>query len=136
MSCISRSLIPAIRQSPTPLLLSQWKNTYILGSRTTPQMALVTSAAMAYVSYHFRSSSEGKLWALASTLAILILPYTWVVVFPTNKFLEEWHKKEGLGIDRKDIDDKISEWTHKQFTRMCMTLSGGLLALFAVVRRS
>ncbi|POS86424.1 hypothetical protein EPUL_003497 [Erysiphe pulchra] len=136
MTCISRFVIPAIRQSPTPLLLSQWKDTYILGSRTAPYMALVNATAMAYVSYHFRSSSEGKLWALASVLAISIIPYTVVVVFPTNKFLEEWHEKEGLGIYRKDVDEKISEWTYKQSTRSCLTLTGGLLALFAVIRRS
>ncbi|RKF62993.1 Anthrone oxygenase encC [Erysiphe neolycopersici] len=136
MICTSRLVIPAIRQSPTPLLLSQWKNIYTIGSRTAPKMALITSTAMAYVSYHFCSSSEGKLWALASVLAISIIPYTIVVVFPTNKFLEEWHKKEGLGIDRKDVDEKINEWTYKHSIRTYLTLSGGLIALFAVIRRS
>ncbi|KHJ33028.1 putative duf1772 family protein [Erysiphe necator] len=133
---ISRFVLPAIRQSPTPILLSQWKGTYNLGSITSPPLALLSSSAMAYVSYYFRSSADGKLWALASAFAISIIPYTFIVVFPTNKFLEEWHSIEGQGVERKDVDDKINEWAYKHSARTCLTLAGGLLALFTVLHGS
>ncbi|RKF80235.1 putative duf1772 family protein [Golovinomyces cichoracearum] len=131
---IIQYVIPAIRKSPTPLLLSQWSDTYRRGALTIPPTTILTSSALAYVSYHFRSTSECKMWGLASAMAIAIVPFTFIVVFPTNKILEGWHKNDGQGIDRKEVDAKVIEWTYKHSARSCMSLAGGMLALLAMVR--
>lgn len=107
---------------------------YRRGAATAPPIALFTSSSLAYVSYHFRSSPEYRLWALASALVIGIIPFTFISIYPTNKELESWKDQEGRGVERKDVDDKLTEWTSKHTARSCLSIAGGSLALFTMIR--
>ncbi|KAI1002887.1 hypothetical protein K3495_g5315 [Podosphaera aphanis] len=131
---ITGYLVPAIRQSPTPLLLAQWRQMYRSGSYTAPPTAAVTCGALSYVSYYFRFSPEWRLWALSSVLSISIVPFTFLVVFPTNKVLETWQDRNGEGVDRREVDKQITRWTYKHTARSCLSVFGGLIALFGVIR--
>ncbi|CCU82476.1 unnamed protein product [Blumeria hordei] len=130
---IAGFMIPAIRQSPTPILLSQFRQMYRRGSNSAPPIAVVTATALAYVAYHFRLTSAWKQWALASALSISIIPFTFVVIYPTIRTLEGWDDTHGEGIDRKDVIEVISAWNRRHIARSSLSLLGGLLALYALI---
>ncbi|TVY46341.1 Noranthrone monooxygenase, partial [Lachnellula occidentalis] len=96
---ISFSLIalPRILESPTPLLIQQWKHLFTSGRATLPPMALLSSSLFFYLASQARSSSskptsalpEESFWGYvaAGVLALSIVPYTMVFMSPTNERL-------------------------------------------------
>ncbi|TVY14581.1 Anthrone oxygenase [Lachnellula arida] len=81
--------LPRILESPTPLLLQQWKNLYTSGKSFMPPLALLSSSLFFYLASQARSrspSSADRFWGYvaAGVLALSIVPYTLVFMSGTN----------------------------------------------------
>ncbi len=110
---LSALLIPRFLEAPTPLMLRQWSNMFERTRRPFPAAAAAAAAgyfALAYY-YAFRTATgavAGRLYALSGSLCIGIVPYTLVLIMPTNKKLfakvDEVNKLGLLAQD--DVDNK------------------------------
>lgn len=85
-------LIPRLLESPTPLMVRQWQRSYNVTVVFFPSVLQPVAAVFYYLSWHFRRAGGGggapaqsKLYLAAGLLCSAIGPYTWFVVFPTNR---------------------------------------------------
>lgn len=85
-------LVPRLLESPTPLMVRQWQRSYNITVVFFPSILQPVAAIFYYLSWHFRragggggASTQSKLYLAAGLLCSAIGPYTWFVVFPTNK---------------------------------------------------
>ncbi|TVY49368.1 hypothetical protein LCER1_G007911, partial [Lachnellula cervina] len=94
-SSISFSLValPRILESPTPLLIQQWKNLFNAGKLWMPPFALLSSSLLFYLASQARSRSPSsasvapdRFWGYvgAGVLALSIVPYTVLFMSGTN----------------------------------------------------
>ncbi|KAN0117714.1 protein of unknown function (DUF1772) domain containing protein [Hyaloscypha variabilis] len=92
--------IPRLLESPTPLMLRQWRKMYIAGKHVAIPCAFLSSLSYFYLSYSSFSSTNpfaggggfgnrvGVAYATAGILSVGIIPVTFAVLMPTNHKLE------------------------------------------------
>lgn len=84
-------LIPRILESPTPLMVRQWLRAYSNTKLFFPAVLEPTAVVFYLLAWHFRRGSvsllaaPSRLYLAAGLLCQAIGPYTWFVVFPTNR---------------------------------------------------
>src|SRR5438045_4213503 len=86
---MSALVVPRILESPSPLLLRQWKHLFEIGRATMPPLSLLTTLAVSYLAYESKNNSAAlphkwKLYLISSILNIGIIPYTLTIMLPTN----------------------------------------------------
>ncbi|TVY22928.1 Noranthrone monooxygenase [Lachnellula hyalina] len=109
---ISFSLIalPRILESPTPLLIQQWKNMFESGKFFMPPIALLSSSMLFYLASQARSPksvlSEDRFWGYvaAGVLALSIVPYTLLFMNGTNS---------RLLVGEKEVESTVRELVRK-----------------------
>jgi hypothetical protein len=83
--------IPRILESPVPLMLRQWAKMFNFGKAVMVPIVLVSSISYYYLAYKAwptRSvSSKANAYLLAGTLCIAFIPFTLLLIEPTNKAL-------------------------------------------------
>ncbi|KAF2200729.1 hypothetical protein GQ43DRAFT_441288 [Delitschia confertaspora ATCC 74209] len=137
--------IPAIMQGPAPLAARQWRQIYDLGKKVGPGLAAIGTATLAYVAYQEDPTSfPFKLNVAACLMLPSIVPYTLVVMAPTNKGL--YSKASSLA--STDLSDKSAEtsiereetvhalldkWATLNLGRALVTLVGTAAAMWAAV---
>ncbi len=85
---VSVLVIPRLLESPTPLMLRQWRNMFEFSKWVIPGAAEVAAAGYVFFAYRAGLSTlPGKLYLLASALSAGIVPYTLAVIMPTNRKL-------------------------------------------------
>jgi len=97
-------LVPRLLESPTPLLLQQWQRAYLAGrSRFAPLFALngLLCFYLAWATRHLPASAairKSTGYLAAGFCALGILPYTLLVIKPTNdKLLRKADDTKALG---------------------------------------
>ena len=75
---------PARLSCGVELAVTEWRPSYKRGTRMQAPLAVVGSLA-ALISWWF---DRGSAWLIGGLLLLLIIPYTLVVILPTNKRLE------------------------------------------------
>ena len=87
---LSTNLIPRLLESPAELMLRQWQHMFDSSKIMYPGMAVAASLAHGYIYMSARrtlGAAASKLPLLAAGLSLAIVPYTVVVLFPTNREL-------------------------------------------------
>ncbi|ELR04378.1 hypothetical protein VC83_06587 [Pseudogymnoascus destructans] len=81
--------VPRLLESPTPLLLKQFKHMFAAGHDTVPAGTVVAVTSLLYLAYDSRAagSPAWRGYATAAALALGIIPYTLIVMMGTNKVL-------------------------------------------------
>lgn len=155
----SQLSIPAISLSPLPLRLSQWSLIYTSGAKVSPPLAIFSLFTWGYASYlsysHSHSpsisssislsgdgTSDWVLYVLAGGLSFSILPWTLIMMMPTNNELLRRAKvakeREGKG-EVKEEEDKesgklIEKWDGLHFVRFWLPTLGAAVGLYAVLK--
>jgi hypothetical protein len=87
--------IPRLLESPTPLMLRQWRKMFIAGKYAAIPGALLSSVSYFYLAYNSLSSSNpfagngaGYSYLASGVLSVGIIPFTFAVLRPTNNKLE------------------------------------------------
>ena len=87
--------IPRLLESPTPLMLRQWRKMFIAGKHAAIPGALLSSVSYFYLAYNALSSSNpfagngaGYSYLASGVLSVGIIPFTFAVLMPTNNKLE------------------------------------------------
>ncbi|ERS96858.1 uncharacterized protein SPSK_00059 [Sporothrix schenckii 1099-18] len=92
---LSTFLVPRLLESPTALMLRQWGRTFQAGKIVFPGAAATAAAAFGFVYYRTANAatpssievSASALPLVAAGLCLSIVPYTLLILRPTNKEL-------------------------------------------------
>jgi hypothetical protein len=92
---------PARISCGVPLAVAEWRPSYKRGTRMQAPLALIGSFS-ALAAWWFEG---GAAWLIGGVLLLLIVPFTLVVIFPTNKRLEsqelDLHSEEASRLLRR-----------------------------------
>lgn len=108
-SAVTTSNAPSSRTPSTNSahLARQWAKVYAIGHRAGPGLALSCSAAYFTAFRYLPQSStiQGRLYITALIVALLIIPYTLIVMIRTNN---ELHRRANAAeTDRNDSSEEI-----------------------------
>jgi hypothetical protein len=143
---LSFMMIPSLLEAPAPLLAKQWKKAYDKGKALAPPISLLASGIFGYLAYRERSTSTTafSLYTTAAVLGPSIVPYTLIVMGPTNKKLLE--KADSLA--SSTVGDAVAEaraakedtvhaladkWASLNLVRAIISLTSSVLAAWATI---
>ncbi|OAL71090.1 hypothetical protein A7D00_4753 [Trichophyton violaceum] len=149
--------------SPISHIATQWRHAYNIGKSSMPFCAIGAGTAYAYLSYVFRHETTlrpadtrtSNWYLLASGLVMSIIPYTLLVMSPTNKSLlsraEVADAESMTGVSkakeaasktsgdskatREDVEvlNWLKGWAELNVVRSMFPLAGTLAALYATL---
>jgi Domain of unknown function (DUF1772) len=128
---VSAYVVPRILESPSPLLLRQWKHLFESGKATIPPLSLITSIAIGYLAYEAKGNPNAlphqwKLYLISGILNLGIVPYTLVVMLPTNnKLLAKAEETSSLKADDKLVEVGLGGESAHQLVDRWATLNLG-----------
>ncbi|KAE9377247.1 hypothetical protein N431DRAFT_555484 [Stipitochalara longipes BDJ] len=143
--------IPRLLESPTPLMLRQWRKMYIAGKHTAIPCAYLSSLSYFYLAYSSFSSSNpfagngaGYSYVAAGVLSLGIIPFTLTVLMPTNNKLER-KEEETRALEKTDEVVEIGiaggetakvlvdRWGVLNLWRVVMLLTASLVGIWTSV---
>jgi len=118
---------PARLSCGIPLALTEWRPSYKRGTFMQAPLAIVGSL-LAFVSWWF---DRNPAWMVGGLLLLGIVPFTVVVIFPTNRALES------ISLDESGrADQLLRRWGTLHSVRAAISFAAFLILLFALQRRS
>lgn len=136
-----------------PELLHQWARTYHYGHQVLPAMAVGTALLYGYIAVAARKqqrqkqhaktdarrleSTQWTLLALAGLATFAMVPFTWLVMVPTNNELfrlERASRSNADVIGFADARSLVVSWSLMHLTRSLMPLAGAVLGALAAFR--
>ncbi|KAB8067110.1 hypothetical protein BDV29DRAFT_196689 [Aspergillus leporis] len=114
-------------------LYHQWTRMYHYGHQVLPTMAVTTFLLYGYTAVKRRRA--GRPWGifvLAGLTTLSMLPFTWLVMVPTNN---ELFRREKLGLSDVsilEIDDAkalVVKWSRMHLARCLMPLAGAIVGM-------
>lgn len=139
---LSTLVVPRLLESPTPLMLRQWARVLMAGKHTFPALGAAAAAPYWYLAYRFWGAGGtrvGQLYLLAGALCVGIVPYTLVVVMPTNrkllrkvdetKWLAEADEVVETGAREESAKYLVDHWGMLHLGRVAMGAVAGMIGL-------
>ena len=135
--------------APEPLVARQWKKVYDRGVSTSPPLALTSALMFSFVSYKWYGTlnqPKAELYGLSALLTIGIVPYTLLVMLPTNKkLMNRAEEAEALSAEQQLIGAKdtskdpstkelLDRWATHNLARGLFPLAGSVLGLWTSLR--
>ncbi|CAK3885142.1 unnamed protein product [Lecanosticta acicola] len=144
----SISTVPALAQSPAPLLAKQWKIQFDADKALAPAVALFSSGVFGFLAYRDNAWTKTSiLYATSSTLLAALIPYTFVLAEPLNKKLES--KERNLasasitdasaeaGVSKEESTHSLVEnWAAQSFGRFVISAIAAVAATWAAIDRA
>lgn len=99
---LSILVVPRLLESPTPLMLRQWVNSYNLTKVLFPTLGSLPGLAYLFLSWHHHhylsaATAKSRTFLAAGLLCLGVLPYTRVFIVPTNrKILRKAEEMKGM----------------------------------------
>lgn len=110
-------------------MLTQWIRLYHYGHLILPPMAVATCLIYAYTVTSKRAS--GKPWiiyAVAGAVTVSVLPFTWLVMVPTNNTLFRLDDEIIAAVPTLDyVQELVTRWGRLHFVRSSFPLVGAIL---------
>ncbi|WQF87338.1 Putative anthrone oxygenase [Colletotrichum destructivum] len=124
--------IPAILQtgSEPAHALRLWQHLFLTGHSTGPKVALVTFLSLAYSAYdRFHQSVAWKPYAAAGALSLAIVPFTLIVMSPTNNaLLAGAQGASTLGLS--EITELLTRWRALNVVRSFISLAAAAVGFW------
>ena len=133
MISLSLIAIPVLLETTTqaPQLFHQWVRMYHYGHQALPTMAVGTFLLYSYISIKKRSARKSwGLFALAGVTTLSILPFTLILMVPTNNELhrlEVVSKAEPLVKGIVEAKELVVKWSWLHLTRSMLPLAGAVI---------
>ena len=119
-------------------LLVQWARLYHYGHQMMPTIAIGTLLLYAYTCTQKRAAKRPwGLFALAGMTTISIVPFTWIVMVPTNSELfrlEALSKADPLVLGISEAKEQVVKWTWMHATRSLLPLAGAILGTLGTLK--
>lgn len=113
---------PARLRCSTEIALAQWRPSYQRG--TVMQASLAIAGTLLGISAFL--SGAGPIWLLAAILLGSVVPFSLLVIFPTNKRLED----PNLDPSSETARSLLVRWGHLHAVRSALSLIALMLMLF------
>lgn len=121
-----------------PQLFKEWLSMYNYGFPTLPTISIGTCALYLYTA--LRARALGSSWALCATagiVTVVMVPFTWLFMWPTNDTImaleKETRGKEKSG-DFNEARRLVQKWNRTHFTRSLFPLAGALIGLYGLLQ--
>ena len=118
-------------------LYVQWARLYHYGHQIMPALAIGTLLLYAYACTQQRVAKRPwVLFALAGATTISIVPFTWIVMVPTNN---ELFRREAVGkadprvLDLSAAKELVVKWTWLHAVRSLLPLVGAVLGTLGIL---
>jgi uncharacterized membrane protein len=118
---------PARLSCGVPLAVTEWRPSYKRGTLMQVPLALIGSLS-ALVSWWF---DGGRAWLVGGLVLLLVIPFTLVVVLPTNKRLESQELDSGS----EEADRLLRRWGRLHAVRSLLSGAAFLVFLISLIRR-
>jgi hypothetical protein len=135
-----------------PQLFKEWLSMYNYGFPTLPTISIVTCALYLFTALRARALGS-PCWALsaaAGVVTVVMVPFTWVYMWPTNEAimaleketrgLEGESESDGKGKRKAAVADigeariLVRKWNRTHFTRSLFPLAGALVGLYGLLQ--
>ena len=94
--------VPPLLLAPSPVLARQWKDCFDRGKILNPGVSLVAAISYSFLSYRLYKTlnhPKAEVYAIAAIVAAGILPWTRLVMWPTNvKLFKKYDDMKELSI--------------------------------------
>ncbi|MCJ1248909.1 hypothetical protein MMC30_006130 [Trapelia coarctata] len=137
IASLSLITVPALLTNTTNAsLLTCWRHTLQNGLKVCPSFAVAATIVHVLNAYINRDSTSGraKYFAAAAASTIAIVPFTMILMAPTN---EELFKREqtalgtATGVELSSLE-LVKKWGRLNLTRAFLPAAGALVACFAL----
>ena len=118
---------PARLSCSTPLAVTEWRPSYKRGTLMQAPLALVGAVA-ALLAWCFEGNAR---WLIGGALLFLVIPFTLIAIFPTNKRLES---KE-LDVNSAEARRLLQRWGLLHTVRSVLSGIAFLVFLWVLARR-
>ncbi|HXN22717.1 MAG TPA: DUF1772 domain-containing protein [Candidatus Dormibacteraeota bacterium] len=115
---------PARLSCGITLAITEWRPSYKRGSIMQASLALLGSV-LAFVSWWINRDSA---WMIGGMLLFAVIPFTLIVIFPTNKKLQS----EELDVASAQAERLLSLWSRLHAVRAALSFFAFLIFLFAL----
>lgn len=145
MLSLSLIAVPVLLDTTTqaPQLLHQWVRMYHYGHQVLPTMAVGASLLYAHTAIGARKEHQSKnhksqwrVLALAAVVTVSMVPFTWLVMVPTNNELFRLQLASNTDVNTITFEatkDLVVSWSRMHLTRSLMPLVGAVLGIAATV---
>ncbi len=146
---VSAMLVPRLLESPSPLLLKQWKHNFDVGKASVPPLAGICTLCFGYLAYEAKRAPNvtPRLWQIYTTSALLcigIVPYTLAAMASTNNKLakkaEETNALQAedkvveIGLGGESAHQLVDKWATLNVGRAVMLATAAVLSTWATLQ--
>ncbi len=117
---------PARLSCGVQLAVTEWRPSYKRGTLMQVPLALIGSLS-ALVSWWF---DGGRAWLVGGLLLLLVIPFTLVVILPTNKQLES----QELDLQSEEAERLLRRWGQLHAARSLLSGTAFLVFLISLIR--
>jgi len=118
---------PARLSCGAQLAVTEWRPSYKRGTLMQVPLALISSLS-ALVSWWF---DGGRAWLVGGLLLLLVIPFTLVVILPTNKRLES----QELDLRSEEAERLLRSWGRLHAVRTLLSGAAFLVFLIGLMGR-
>lgn len=130
---LSLFAVPVLLDTTTesPQLFFQWVRMYHYGHMALPTMAVGTFLLYSYTAIRKRSARlPWRRWLIAGVTTFTMIPFTWLVMVPTNNELFRLQKVsivEPAVMAITEAKELVIKWSWMHMTRSAMPLAGAIM---------
>lgn len=133
MMSLSLFAVPVFLDTTTesPQLFFQWVRMYHYGHMALPTMAVSTFLLYSYTAIKKRSAKQPwRRWLIAGVTTLTMVPFTWLVMVPTNNELFRLQKvslAQPTVMAIAEAKEMVIKWSWMHMTRSFMPLAGAVM---------
>lgn len=137
--------IPAVAIAPPSIAPKQWRTIFDIGISSAPKVALASSTSFAYAAYalskqlpsssKISASNPVYLMSAAAVTTVLIVPWTILMMLPTNDLLDAKVAAAEAKADIKEdseLTDLLKKWAGLNGIRSVFPLIAAISGLWAI----
>lgn len=133
--------------APSPLLARQWKTMFDRGKIINPGLSVVSAISYGFLSYKLYRTlhhPKAEMYALSAILILGILPWTRLVMWPTNSALfEKYDQMKNLSVQEEATEvglakgdstkELVDKWGAFNLGRGLFPLAGAVLGTWVTL---
>ncbi|THC93446.1 hypothetical protein EYZ11_007065 [Aspergillus tanneri] len=139
MTSLSLMAVPVFLDTTTVpgQLFHQWVRLYHYGHQVLPTLAVVTFSLYGYSAWRRRKAK--KSWGalvLAGLTTVAMLPFTWLVMVPTNNILfalEASSRASGAVATMEEARALVTKWCWMHLARSLFPLAGAVIGMVQIL---
>lgn len=140
MMGLSLMAVPVLLDTTTEpaQLFHQWTRMYHYGHQALPTMAIATFALYGYTALSKRTAKKAwGVFAAAGLTTVSILPFTWIVMVPTNNtlFRLEAESRTAPVASWEEARNLVIKWSCMHLVRSLLPLAGAILGSMGIFEK-